>query len=176
MSPLFKTILVSGVAAISLASCQESTESNEAEGAAAPELPISLNAVMVGMVDEAGDYIWAAGNGDMPTDDEGWYKLRNSAYRAIVAGKVIQLAGTGPDDAAWVADPEWQRLADEMTSVGMEALAMAEARQTDGWEDVGNQLVEKCESCHAIFKPEIPSQGIMHEPTENETEGESVFD
>lgn len=169
------TILV-GASALALTGCQQA--SNEAApGGDEAQLPISINAVMVSTVDHASDYMFAIGNGDVPKSDHDWYLVENSGYETMLAGKVIQLAGTGPNDAKWVADPEWKQFADQLTSLGQEGVDLAKARNADQekWMDLGNRLVQDCLACHQKFKPEIPSEGIMHEATSRESEGKSVF-
>ena len=167
-------LAVAGI--IALAGCQQQANEN-ASGAGEAQLPISINAVMVSTVDHASDYMFAIGNGDVPKSDHDWYLVENSAYETMLAGKVIQFVGTGPNDAKWVADPEWKQLADQLTSLGQEGVDLAKARNTDQktWMDLGNRLVEDCLACHMKFKPEIPSEGILHESTARESEGKSVF-
>jgi cytochrome c556 len=81
-----------------------------------------------------------------------------------VGGKLIQLAGTGPNDADWVADPEWIKMADEMTAAGMDALNAAKARNVAMLNTAGDRLVAACEACHKKFKPGLTSMGIYKSP------------
>lgn len=170
------------VSALFAAGCQQqpdtSAASNETQAAAEQPLPISLNAAMVSLTDQASDYVFAPGNGDMPKNQHDWNLVRQAADDITLAGRVIQIPGTGQYDAQWVAEDDWKRLANEMTAVGREAEKLAEAKSTDQekWMDVGNRLVQTCLDCHEKFKPETPSQGILHEATKRESEGKSVFD
>ena len=132
--------------------------------APAPTLPVSLNAIMVGMIDHASDSIFDVGNGKTPKTDDEWRDVEYHAYQMAVGGKLMQLAGTGPKDAEWVAQAEWKRQADALSTVGMEALKLAQAKDAKGFFDVGNKLVDTCNGCHAEFKPEIPTMGILHKP------------
>ena len=86
------------------------------------------------------------------------------SYQMAVAGKLIQLAGTGPGDAAWVATPEWKAFSEQLSAHGMEALKLAQAKDAKGFEAVGNKIIDDCEACHMKFKPDIPSMKIMHKP------------
>ena len=81
-----------------------------------------------------------------------------------VGGKLIQLAGTGPNDATWVADPNWIRMADEMSAAGMDALAATKARNIALLNAAGDRLVAACESCHTEYKLGLPSMGIYKSP------------
>lgn len=160
------TVLVSACA-LALAGCaQEATETKAPEAAAAPAaptLPVSLNAVMVSMVDHASDPIWLDAY-KPPTTDDGWRELEYHAYQMAVYGKVIQLAGTGPNDAGWVADADWRKISDDMSGAGMAALKAAQTKDVGALNVAGDKLVEACEACHKKFKPDLPSMGIVHKP------------
>jgi hypothetical protein len=166
------------LAAAALAGCQQADDTPAEPASAASTLPISLNAAMVSVVDHSADYLFALGNGDMPDDDHDWDLVRSAAYETILSGRLIQMAGTGSNDAAWVADPAWQKMAGELTGIGQQALVLAEQKSTDEaqWRALGDSLVANCLACHEQFKPEIPSDGILHETTGRESRGESIFD
>jgi hypothetical protein len=128
-------------------------------------LPVSLNAVMVGLIDHSSDPIFYAGNPNrLPQSEDEWRELEYHAYQMVVGGKVIQLAGTGPMDADWVSQPEWINYSEQLTAVGMEALNAAQARDLTNYFEIGSRLVAACEGCHEAYKPDIPSMGIMHPP------------
>jgi hypothetical protein len=122
-------------------------------------LPVSLNAVMVALVDHASEPLWLDAY-EPPTTEAGWRDAEHHAYQMAVGGKLIQLAGTGPNDADWIADPEWIRMADEMAAAGMDALNAAKARSVAMLNTAGDRLVASCEACHKKFKPGLPSMGI----------------
>jgi predicted small lipoprotein YifL len=167
---------------IALGACGQKTETPPAQApqastvAEAPKLPISIDAAMVGVVDHASDFLFAIGNGDLPKNDREWDLVRDHAYQMVVAGQVIKMQGTGANDAKWVADPGWQKMSDRLTEIGLEAVKLADAKQTQGWDKIGNDLVDQCLACHEAFKPDTPSQKILHSPTKRESEGKSVFD
>ena len=164
--------------ALALSGCQPASESETADSSAALQMPISINATMVGLVDQSADYIWAIGNGDLPKDDHDWDQVRAASYDMILGGAVIQIPGTGEFDEEWVADESWRQWSDELTKIGEDALPLAEAKSTDieAWRALGDRLIANCEGCHANFKPDIPSQGIMHEEISRDAEGISIFD
>lgn len=151
--------------ALGLAGCQQAEAPPEvsemaetSEVLAAPKLPVSINAAMVGLIDHSADYIFAVGNGDMPRDDHDWDLVRSATYDMILGGTVIQIEGTGEYDAQWVANDEWRVISDELTAIGQEALVLADAKSTDveAWRGVGDKLVANCLTCHEMFKPESP--------------------
>lgn len=169
---------VIGIAMFGLAACQQSAEpAAEVEPARDVTLPVSINAAMVGLVDHSADYLFALGNGDLPRNDNDWHLVLSSAYETMLGGAVIQIPGTGPNDEGWVQNPEWIRLSRELTDIGAEAVALAEAKSTnvDDWREVGDKLIQNCLACHEQFKPEIPSEGILRGSTERQSRGESIF-
>jgi len=176
-----KTLQAISFAAVALlaalSGCKEAAKVDQAPASSAT-LPISINAAMVSVVDHSADYIFALGNGDMPKTDHDWDLVRSASYETILAGKLIQMEGTGPNDAKWVADAGWKSMSDDLTAIGQESLVLAEARDGDEakWRALGDRLVQNCLACHEAFKPEIPSEGVLHEATTRESRGESIFD
>jgi hypothetical protein len=131
--------------------------------AAAPTLPVSINATMVALVDHASEPLWVAAY-KPPKNDAGWRETEYDAYQVAVTGKLIQLAGAGPDDAKWVADPDWKQDADAMSTAGMNALKAAQSKDVKALDDAGSQLVEACEACHKKFKPSLTTGGLYKSP------------
>ena len=126
-------------------------------------LPVSINAVMVALVDHASEPIWHDAY-NPPATEAGWRTAEHHAYQAAVSGKLIQLAGTGPNDANWVGNPDWIRISDELSNAGMDALAAVKAKNIDQLTAAGDRLVASCESCHKAFKPDLPSMGLYKSP------------
>lgn len=126
-------------------------------------LPVSINATMVALVDHASEPLWLDAY-QPPTTDDRWREAEYNAYQLAVSGKLIQLAGTGPNDSDWVQDPDWIRLANELSGAGMDALAAAQARNVDAINLAGDRLVAACEDCHKQFKPGLTSMGIYKSP------------
>lgn len=161
------------IVAASLAACApEQTTAPPQAAAPAPEvaaatrvitLPVSINATMVALVDHASEPLWLDAY-EPPKTEMRWLEAEYNAYQMAVGGKLIQLAGTGPNDADWVADPEWIKMADEMTAAGMDALNAAKARNVAMLNTAGDRLVAACEACHKKFKPGLTSMGIYKSP------------
>lgn len=161
------------IVAASLAACApEQTTAPPQAAAPAPEvaaatrvitLPVSINATMVALVDHASEPLWLDAY-EPPKTAMRWLEAEYNAYQMAVGGKLIQLAGTGPNDADWVADPDWIKMADEMTAAGMDALNAAKARNVAMLNTAGDRLVAACEACHKKFKPGLTSMGIYKSP------------
>ena len=134
-------------------------------GAAPPPitLPVSMNAVMVALVDHASEPLWLDAYEPPKTADR-WLEAEYNAYQMAVSGKLSQLPGTGPNDADWVAQPQWKNFADAMSAAGMDALTAAKAKDVAALNAAGDRLVASCESCHKEFKPGLTSMGIYKSP------------
>jgi hypothetical protein len=177
----FSTFAAVAAIAIGLSACQQAeqpaAEPTATASAGELALPVSLNAAMVGMIDPSADYLFAVGNGDMPRNDNDWHLVSSSAYEIMLGGAVIQIPGTGEFDRGWVENPEWIRLSGELTVIGEDAVKLAEAKSGDvaAWRAVSDRLIENCLDCHRLFKPEIPSEGILRGTTERQSRGISIF-
>ena len=90
---------------------QESAPSPAADqGAATNAKPeVSINAVMVALVDHAGHQLWNVEvEGHAPKTDADWENVEEHAVQIAAAGPAITVGGTGPSDAIWVKSPTWQ--------------------------------------------------------------------
>jgi hypothetical protein len=133
--------------------------------AQAPAVPpaVSINALMVGMVDHAGHVIWDAGaEGKAPKTDKDWQEVEHHAIQLAGAATLITIGGTGPADAGWAQLPDWRRYSKEMTDEAVAALTAARTKNREGIMKAGDQLVTTCEGCHKQFKPELPTEGLLH--------------
>ena len=60
--------------------------------------------------------------------------------------------------------PAWQEWAQRMTDGASAALAAVGNADQDALSDAGSVIVDSCVGCHEVFKPEAPTEGIMHIP------------
>lgn len=154
------------LAAASLFACTPEPPAGTAAAPAAEEaprppvvrLPVSINEVMVAMVDHASEPLWIDAY-QPPTTEAGWIEAEHHAFQMMVNAVVIQLAGTGPNDEDWVVDPQWKGFARDMGEAGKDALAAARSRDPALLQLAGDDLVKSCESCHQAFKPDLPTMG-----------------
>jgi hypothetical protein len=126
-------------------------------------LAISINALMVALVDHASHELWDAGReGRAPKTDQEWEELEHHGQQLAAAGTLISLGGTGQADAGWVVKPDWKPHAQQLTDTAMRAVRAAHDKNLQALMKAGDDLTDVCESCHKEFKPTLPSEGIVH--------------
>lgn len=170
------------IAVVTLAACgagdseptQQAETSSQAQPVAAPDipenpaaaqqmtLPISLNRLMVALINEAADPIWVAA-WHTPENDRDWRNLERMAIQLEVGGALLTLPGIGPKDHEWVQAPAWQDWAKQLQTAGTDALSAIKARDLEAVARSGDDIVEICEGCHIAFKPALPTGGEFGE-------------
>jgi cytochrome c556 len=124
---------------------------------------VSINEVMVALVDHAGHSLWdVEQEGKAPKSDADWQTVWEHAVQIAAAGPAITVGGTGPSDAGWVKSPSWHTYAQRMSDAGVAARNAAKSKNFKGLVMANSQLVETCENCHKEFKPDMPTEGIVH--------------
>jgi hypothetical protein len=128
------------------------------------EMPVSINAIMVTLVDHAAHHIWDYGTMEREIADEEWRIVEYYAIQLAAAGPAITLGGTGDMDNSWVLSPLWTEYARNMSSVAQQAIIAAQDHDKEMLRAVGNDLTDSCDGCHETFKPDLPTEGITHDP------------
>ena len=124
---------------------------------------ISINAEMVGLVDHAAHALWDVElEGHAPKSDEDWAEVEDSAVQLAAAGTVIASGGTGPADPGWAQLPDWARFSRDLRDAALLARTAAQGKNLDALVKVNGQIVDVCEGCHKQFKPELPTERIVH--------------
>jgi hypothetical protein len=149
-------------AVLLVAACNNIVEAPKAKGP--PVAPaISINALMVAQVDHSAHVLWnVEQKGQAPKNDADWREVEHHAIQIAASGSVIALGGTGKRDAEWAANPSWTKRSQELTDSAVAALAAARAKNFDDLVKANGRLVDACEGCHKEFKPDLPTEGIMH--------------
>ena len=128
---------------------------------------VSINAVMVALVDHAGHQLWNVEvEGKAPKTDADWENVEEHAVQMAAAGPAITVGGTGPSDAIWVKSPTWQGHAQRMSDAGVAAMKAAKSKNLEALVQANGQLVQSCIACHKEFKPDLPTEGIVHGHTD----------
>lgn len=127
------------------------------------EMQTSLNAIMVAVVDWSAHEVWEASYAEALTD-RNWLTLKQYAIELLASGTLVSLGGTGRADRSWVTNDEWQEWTASMIEESRLILGAVDRKDQDGLRAAGERLVEICEGCHDGFKPNLPTEGIMHVP------------
>jgi hypothetical protein len=124
---------------------------------------VSVNAIMVGFVDHAAHVLWdVADETKAPKTDRDWGELEHHAIQTAAAGTLIGLGGTGPADPGWALLPEWKTYSQQLSDGGLAALNAVRRKDRAAILKAGDQIVQTCEGCHEKFKPDLPTEGIVH--------------
>jgi cytochrome c556 len=127
------------------------------------KMNVSINEVMVALIDHAGHNLWdVEKEGKAPKTDAAWQVVQEHAVQLAAAGSAITVGGAGPRDAEWVRTPSWRTHAQRMSDAGVAALNAAKSKDLKALVTANGQLVESCEQCHKEFKPDLPTEGIVH--------------
>ncbi|MDT8399150.1 MAG: cytochrome c [Pseudomonadales bacterium] len=127
-------------------------------------VPVSINALMVTLIDHSGHYIWDYGALEREVSAEEWRAVEYYAIQLAAAGPLITLGGAGRLDNTWAASSQWTSFANAMSDAAMLALDAARNNDKQQLGTAGDDLVDSCEGCHKLFKPDTPTEGIMHQP------------
>lgn len=129
-------------------------------------LPVSLNTVMVALINHAADPIWVAA-WRSPESDADWRQLERMAVQLEVGGALLKMPGIGPNDLEWATNPDWQQWASALQQAGAQAAAAVRNRDMAAIAGAGDRIVETCEGCHITFKPDLPTGGQFGELSPN---------
>lgn len=125
---------------------------------------------MVTWVDNASHVLWDTEWPEgAPKDDADWTEVQDHAAQLIAASTLLQLGGTGPRDAEWVGQDNWKTYAVEMGNAGKAALGAARAKNMPALLNANGNLTSSCEGCHKAFKPDLPTEGKMHQNPHSES-------
>lgn len=135
-------------------------------------LPVSHNNVMVALINDAADPIWAAAWRE-PSSEVQWGELEKLGNRLQIGGALLLVPGTGPMDQQWAASPDWREYAKRLNLAGAQASQAAKERDVALIAAVGDEIVEVCEACHTRFKPMLPTGGLYGRPSPNAVDYEN---
>jgi len=150
-----------------LVGCNRAGQQTASQAPNASPLPVplalSINAEMVGLVDHAAHALWdVEREGHAPKNDEDWTEVEDSAVQLAAAGTVIALGGTGPADPGWAQLPDWKTFSRELQDAALLARTAAQGKNLDALVKANGQIVDVCEACHKQFKPQLPTERIVH--------------
>jgi hypothetical protein len=142
-------------------SVEKTAEAAKPDSAVTLTLPMSINAVMVSLVDHASHEIWnAADKKTAPKSEQDWTELEHHALQVAASGTLIMLPGAG--DKAWTQGEDWKKYSKELSDAGLAAVNTARKKDSAGIMAAGDQLIASCEGCHKVYKADMPSEGLVH--------------
>lgn len=164
---LRNTVAILSVAAVSALSAIGWSANAAQQGAGqTPFLPlsISINALMVTMVDDVAHDIWDGGNKASALTGREWQVINEHAYQLQAVATLVSLGGTGQADRGWVTSPAWQDWARKLREGGVAVKRAVDTKNQMALRAAGDALVDVCEGCHKQFKPDLPTEGLLHVP------------
>lgn len=158
-----KTIAALSLAGIGLASLAGWSANAAQPGANPPSLPLgmSMNRLMVAVVDDAAHGIWAGGNKTGKLSATEWVEVEMNTYQLQAAATLVSMGGTGAADHGWVTAPAFQEWSRKLNEAGISARSAVTAKNQVALRVAGDKLVETCNACHKEFKPDVPTEGIL---------------
>ena len=78
--------------------------------------------------------------------------------------RLIEDGRSGAQDNAWAATDQWRSYSQAMSNAAMIAMDAARNKDKALLSSAGDALIATCLSCHNQFKPESPTEGILHQP------------
>lgn len=127
-------------------------------------LSISINALMVEMIDHSAHEIWEAGNRSTALTGREWLTVEQHAIQLQAGATLTSLGGTGQADRGWAVSPAWQEWSRKLRDVAANAKSASDSKNQMALRSAGDTLVTVCEGCHDQFKPDVPTEGILHVP------------
>jgi hypothetical protein len=119
---------------------------------------VSLNEIMVNIVDPHSHEIWdAAGDpARSPKTDEDWRNLRHAAITLAAAGNLTMMSGNGPKDEVWRNQKDWKTLSQAISNAGLAAAEATRNKSVSALSKAGDQVLEACLNCHREYKLDVP--------------------
>lgn len=127
-------------------------------------VPVSVNALMVTLIDHSAHYIWDYAALEREITDDEWRTVEYYAIQLAGSGPLMTLGGSGEMDNTWAETEAWVSYSRTMTNAAMLALDAAKNKDKPLLSSTGDVLVASCQGCHDAFKPSVPTEGILHQP------------
>jgi hypothetical protein len=123
-----------------------------------PPLPlrVPILGVMAGTIDYSAYGLFSVATTDRRLSEDDWLAAGLAAVNLIAATTLITSEGSGPNDAAWVADPSWRGWADAMQKASLDAAIAVREKDRAALLSSANQIAQACQSCHRQFRPDLP--------------------
>ncbi len=117
---------------------------------------VSLNEIMVYVVDTHSNELWDAAMAP-PSTDEGWKQLQRAAVAIATAGSLTKLSGSGPKDQQWTQQADWSTHSQALSDAGLAAVHAVRDRNVQAIAQAGDQVVLTCINCHREYRLDVPT-------------------
>lgn len=124
---------------------------------------ISLNQIMVSVIDSNSHKLWDVESQSTPPTDAQWAELEHSAVTLAAAGNLTAVSGNGPNDQRWTQQADWQKWSEAVSAAGLTAVNAVAAKDVAGLRKAGDELVLTCINCHREYKLDVPKIWSDHE-------------
>ncbi len=79
---------------------------------------------------------------EVPETDEGWAEVRNSAVILAESGNLLLIGSRAQPSDVWMSTSR------ALVKAGEAALRAAQSQDVDAITEIGNQIIDACETCH----------------------------
>ena len=120
-------------------------------------LGMSMNRLMVAVVDDAAHGIWAGGNKDMPLSRHESVEIEMNTFQLQAAATlVLSIGATGPSGPRLGNFPAFQEKARKLSDLAVTARTAVAAKNQMALRTAGDTLVDVCNDCHDVFNRASP--------------------
>jgi hypothetical protein len=109
----------------------------------------TVRQIMLGMVAPSSDVIFKVPS-QAPKDDKEWKTVQDSALMLAETGNLLLMPGRAKDPG------DWNKFSKSLIDQGSRAFKAANAKDAKALEDIGNDIDDVCETCHAKYLPKPP--------------------
>jgi hypothetical protein len=109
----------------------------------------TVRQIMLGIVAPNSDVIFKVPS-QAPKDDKEWKTVQDSALMLAETGNLLLLPGRAKDRG------DWTKFSKALIDEGSKAFKAANAKDAKSLEDIGNDIDDVCETCHAKYLPKPP--------------------
>lgn len=110
----------------------------------------TVRQLMLGIVAPNSDVIFKVPS-HAPKDDKEWKTVQDSALMLAETGNLLLMPGRAKDNG------DWTKFSKSLIDQGSKAFKAANAKDAKSLEDIGNDIDDVCETCHAKYLPK-PTQ------------------
>lgn len=123
-----------------------------------PPLPmrVPIRGVMAGIIDFSAHGVFKTAMSETPLTDNDWTAAGLASINLISSATLITSPGAGPNDEAWVAEPEWREWAAAYQQAGVNAAIAIRRKDRAAFITAANDLANACQSCHDRFRVTDP--------------------